>query len=228
MGNKRPPTAIAGYTSRQPIAKALAQAYPEEYTLSGNFFCHRTVPCPVFAKTFEELRATKGEPPYSEEWIAQAIALALLTSPYKASKRLGLKDERITGWLKGVYGYKKVSDKTLALAHEYAQQMKFKFENILDLALDAMPDKMANASLGSLGYVADLAFNKLQLIDGKPTVIEGTSSKRDMQAAERAAAIYRLIADAKARQDALEVDAIDITPAKDNSGAIDAEFTTES
>lgn len=93
------------------------------------------------------------------------------------------------------------------MAEEYKERIKAKFENILELALDVMPEKIDKASFWDLARASGLAFDKIQLMEGKPTVISGN----ELPSNERARMIFALMAQAKERQNNAEVVDVPLT-----------------
>lgn len=137
----------------------------------------------------------------------KAIVLATYAiCPELGQKRIasifGIKRTTLRDWGLGKF----ISDEALAMADDYKERIKTKLETVLEMALDAMPDKVDKASFWDLARTSGLAFDKLQLIEGKPTSINGA----ELPTAERTRMILGLMEQAKQRQQEAQI--IDITP----------------
>lgn len=132
---------------------------------------------------------------YTDEEKATIVAAyAFSTHCYQKSfaKVVGISGSTLSEWSNG----KNISERALAMADDYKERIKEKIEAILEQTLDAMPDKIERASYWDLARTMGLAFDKLQLIDGKPTSITGNELPHN----ERARVIFALLDTAKQRQ----------------------------
>ena len=185
-GGKRPANAIGMAAAPSTVAKVDRVTH----SISGRYVRPRQ-------------RATPRQ--FSDEDKAKVVAVAACITEVgqnEIGKIFGLNRRTISEWTRGIY----ISDKALAMADEHKERIKAKFENILELALDVMPEKVDKASFWDLARASGLAFDKIQLMEGKPTVISGN----ELPSNERARMIFALMAQAKQRQDEAEI--IDITP----------------
>jgi transposase-like protein len=138
---------------------------------------------------------------YTDDEKAQVLALYALNAEvgqYKMARMLGIKQNQLSEWSNG----KHISDEALAMADDYKERIKEKLQEILEKSIDAMPDKIDKANYWDLARTVGLTFDKLQLMEGKPTVINGA----ELPSSERSKIIYNMMANAKQRQIAAQVD----------------------
>lgn len=186
---KKPQNAI-GTTSN----KAAVEDYKENedaFSVSGRYIRPRQ----------------RGTPrKFTDEEKAKVVAVAACLTEqgnFKIGRIFGVHRRTIWEWTNGRY----ISEGALAMAEEYKERIKAKFENILELALDVMPEKIDKASFWDLARASGLAFDKIQLMEGKPTVISGN----ELPSNERARMIFALMAQAKERQNNAEVVDVPLT-----------------
>jgi hypothetical protein len=147
---------------------------------------------------------------FSDEEKALAIALTCIAKKQgSVGAFLGINSSTITHWRSGRY----ISDEALAMADDFTTTLKGKLEKALQLIADELsaPEKIQKASLRDLSIGGGVIFDKLQLINGQPTTINGG---HELPSAERTRAILHLMELAKQRQ-ANQDNSITIEPNED-------------
>lgn len=189
---KRPANAVG--TAYNTALRDLAKAAPNEYSVSSRWI---------------RPRQRRIYNVYTDEDKAKIVAICATCAELgqtTLARTLKVKQNQISEWTRGQH----ISQEALAMADDYKERIKEKFENILEMALDVMPDKVDKASFWDLARATGLAFDKIQLMEGKPTVISGN----ELPANERARMIFALIGQAKERQalEAHQPDLVQIQP----------------
>ncbi len=194
---RKPDNAIASITNTKVLA--MAKANPEKYSICGHYVRLRQRPTPR---------------QYTKEEKAKIVAFAALTTDKTqryTARIFGISQRTVSEWTRGI----NISKESLVMAHDFKERIKAKLEDIVELALDTMPEKADKASFWDLARTAGLAFDKIQLMEGKPTSITGN----ELPSNERARLIFALMD--KAKQAQLEAQVIDVIPVEDSKSALE-------
>jgi len=116
----------------------------------------------------------------------------------------GVNRRRVFAWQRG----EDISEGALAMADDYKDRIKAKLEDVLERVIDNMPDKVDKANLWDLARTAGMAFDKIQLMEGKPTSI----MMNELPGTDRSRMILALMERAKQNQQQAQVIDVELEP----------------